>query len=115
MNMNKNFEEAFQEMARHDAERPLILQQGIAALERLFDAAQTGGGQSKIITMFLLGLYDGSRFRFDMTDFRCLDANLFDDCIAVLKMDSQPEKEIHQYLLDSGRVFEDWAKKENKQ
>lgn len=92
------------------AELPAIRLEGEAALRRLLPIAQRDTGQSSVVARFLLNLYNGERFPFDMTDLRRLDYELFDDCIAVLKMDSQPEKEVHRYFEDGGAKWEALAK-----
>lgn len=106
----EKFNQLYAEQARIEAERPAIQAEGEAALRRLFDVAQSDTGQCKIIAKFLLGCYNGDRFPFDLTDFRCIDHNLFMDCLAVLKMDSQPQKEVHMYFPDGGQKFEQMAK-----
>lgn len=92
----------FAEMRRKREERAALLPQiridGEAALRRLLPIAKSDTGQSGVIARFLLSVYNGDRFPFDLTDFRRLDGELFDDCIAVLKMDSQPLKEVHKYF-----------------
>jgi len=103
-------QEALAEQARYVAERPKIEAEGEAALRRLFDIAHGHSGRCKIIAKFLLGCYNGDRFRFDLTDFRCLDTKQFKDCIAVLKMDAQPKREVHTFFPNGGKRFEELAK-----
>lgn len=92
------------------AQLPAIRMEGEAALRRLLPVAQRDTGQSSVVARFLLNLYNGERFPFDMTDLRRLDFDLFDDCIAVLKMDFQPAKEVHTYFTDGGKIWEALAK-----
>ena len=89
---------------------PAIRLEGEAALRRLLPVAQRDTGQSSVIARFLLNLYNGDRFPFDMTDLRRLDFDLFDDCIAVLKMDFQPTKEVHGYFDNGSVIWESLAK-----
>lgn len=103
------FNKLYAEQAAIEAERPAIQAEGEAALRRLFDIAQSDSGQCRTIAKFLLGCYNGERFPFDLTDFRTLDHTLFMDCLAVLKMDAMPLKEVHQYFPDGGRKFEQLA------
>lgn len=95
------------------AEVPEIRAAGEAALRRLMPLAQSDTGQSRVIARFLLGLYNGYRFPFDLTDLRAIDRALFDDCISVLCMDFSPLQEVHCYFPDGGRLFEklaaDWG------
>lgn len=98
------------ERERWQAERPALLRDGEAALRRLFAVAQGGSGQCRYVAAFLLGCYNGERFPFDLTDFRCLDRALFDDCLTVLRMDFQPEREVHTYFENGGAAFEELAR-----
>ena len=108
-------EAAFAEMrAKREAyerARPAIEAEGKDALARLWKIAQGDSGQCRHIAAFLLGLYHGGRFRFDLTDLRCVDSEIFDDCIAVLIMDSRPKQEVHRYFVDGGMKFEALAKR----
>lgn len=85
---------------------PKIRAEGRAALVRLMPIAQGDSDQSAVVARFLLGLYDGKRYPFDLTDFRRLDGLVFDDCLAVLQMDWQPAAEVHTYFTDGRRIFE---------
>ena len=92
------------------AQRQADLPGGIRALRRLLKVAQGNSGQGLHVAAFLLGLYNGSRFKVDLTNFRLLDAALFDDCMTVLRMDYQPAQEVHCYFLDGGRIWGQLAK-----
>lgn len=91
---------------------------GVAPLLRLFEEAKKTGEQSITIRKFLLGCYDGSRFPFDLTDFRTLSFNFWQDCMTVLAMEWSPSNEVHEYLdsskygelVNGGELFETWAK-----
>lgn len=107
--VQESFARHREELARRRAERPAIEREGEAALRRLFAIAHRDSGQCRHVAAFLLGCYNGTRFPFDLTNFRCLDAALFDDCIAVLKMDAQPEREVHKYFENGGAAFEKLA------
>jgi hypothetical protein len=88
------------------------------ALVRLFEQADghTNSG-ALVIQRFLLGLYNGYRFPFDLTDFRRLDRGNFEACLQVLQMDFMPQCEVHvQMALALGKpqvfmslVFERWG------
>ena len=86
---------------------------GVEPLARLLGVARRDTGQSQVIARFLLNLYNGNRFPFDMTDFRRLDHNLFVDCMTVLHMDYMPAQEVHQYFERGGQIWEqmvaDWG------
>ena len=84
---------------------------GVEALRVLWDVANGHSGQCRFIAAFLLGLYNGARFPFDLTDLRCIDSALYEHCGAVLHMDARVcEREIHLYFEDGGAKFEQLAK-----
>lgn len=91
-------------------EQQLSHDDDIAALTRLLNVARRGTGQSGVVARFLLSLYNGDRFKVDLTDFRRLDSDLFDDCLRVLRMDNQPAMEVHCYFENGGQIFEKLAK-----
>ena len=92
------------------AQRPAIEREGVAALRRLLPVAQRDTGQSGVVARFLLNLYNGDRFPFDNTDLRRLDAELVDDCLAVLRMDVCPAREVHTYFENGSAIWEQLAR-----
>lgn len=92
-------------LAVEEAERPYIRAAGVEALQRLLPVAQRCTGQSRIVGRFLLGLYNGSAFPFPLTDLRGLDSALWDDCLAVLRLDQRPEQEVHQYIENGDEIW----------
>ena len=83
---------------------------GPEALGRLLPVAFKDTGQSRVVARFLLSLYNGNRFPFDLTDFRCLDHGLFVDCMTVLHMDYFPVQEVHRYFAHGSEIWERMAK-----
>jgi hypothetical protein len=91
----------------------------IAAVKRLYETVRampdTGGGIR--CAKFLLGLYNGNRFPFDLTDLRCLDGELYAAAMKVLHMDARHTWcEVHVLLgaiyadgRNVGGEFEQWA------
>lgn len=104
--------ELYDEVTRAGLERPAILKAGEEALRRLLPVAQGNSGQCRVVAGFLLGLYNGQRFRFDLTDLRLLDRQVFEDCLTVLRMDYAPAREVHSYFPNGSEIFErlvqDW-------
>jgi hypothetical protein len=80
------------------------------AANRLWRVANGTTGQGRTVARFLLGLYNGSRFPFDLTDFRLLDFRIFKECLLILEMDFNPAQEIHEFLGIPGLRFEELAK-----
>ncbi|OAI25178.1 MULTISPECIES: DUF7673 family protein [Methylomonas] len=81
--------ENFQVLARQD---------GIPALNRLYNVAHNDTGQALRIRRFLLGLYNGQALPFNLNEFRGLD--------------SSPEKEMHLYFENGKQVFRSWAEEQ---
>jgi len=78
-----------------DARQERAQAEGVPALRRLVAVAQCDTGQSRIVGRFLLGLWNGSAYGFDLTELRGLDTALHDDCLAVLRLDHTPAREVH--------------------
>jgi hypothetical protein len=85
-----------------DNAMPAPTEKQLAALNRLWNVANGHSGQCRYVAAFLLGLYN----------FRCLDAEIFRDCLEVLVMDFTPWREVHDLLCVPGADFErlatDW-------
>jgi hypothetical protein len=87
------------------------------ALVHLWRMAQGYSSSEKAAARFLLGLYNGYRFKFDLTDFRLFDRGNFNRCMLVLAMDHTPKAEVHVMLAralgrsdrDMGNEFEHLA------
>jgi hypothetical protein len=92
-----------------------VEEQGFEALQRLYLLATDFHHDHGIVAArFLLGLYNGYRFPFDLTDLRLLDPASFQDAMAVLVMDARlTRKEVHNYFAEGGKKFErlvqDWG------
>lgn len=94
------------ELRAYEEQLPEVREAGVAALKRLLEVAQRDTGQSGVVALFLLGLYNGRDFKFDMTELRRLDRNLFEDCLTLLRMDNNPEKEVHQYFENGQGIWQ---------
>ncbi|MEI8572222.1 hypothetical protein U737_09645 [Methylomonas sp. LW13] len=93
-----------------DRERQAATDAGIPALIRLAAIADRDTGQADTVRSFLLGLWNGYRFPFNLVRLRGLDKGLFDDCMAVLTLDARATaKEVHHYLDNGDELFERWA------
>lgn len=86
---------------------------------RLYQLVKRNNGTSggNAAAKFLLGLYNGTRFPFDLTDLRVFDAANFVAAMTVLQMDARKTWcEIHILLnailgagANTGAEFEHWA------
>lgn len=90
-----------------DARQERAQAEGVPALRRLVAVAQRDTGQSRVVGRFLLGLWNGSAYGFDLTELRGLDTALHDDCLAVLRLDHTPAREVHQYIEDGDRLWQE--------
>lgn len=85
------------------------------ALQHFWVMAQRDHGGARVAAKLLLGLYNGDRFPFDLTELRCLDDSNFEMAIDLLRLDSRPQQEVHQHLnqlygvTDMGMRFEHLA------
>ncbi|MGY6278308.1 DUF7673 family protein [Methylomonas sp. MgM2] len=101
------------QIAAFETERQAVTEAGLPALERLVNIANNDTGQADTVRRFLLSLYNGYAFPLNPSTLRGLDKALFDDALAVLKLDARAAvKEIHQYVYKGGELFERWAKAE---
>lgn len=101
------------QIAAFESERKTATEAGRPALIRLANIATGDTGQAGTVRRFLLGLYNGHRWPFDLTTLRGLDKALFDDCLAVLTLDARATmKEVHQYFKNGGELFDSFARME---
>lgn len=70
----------------------------LEALLKLWQLAQGDHGGANVAGKLLLGLYNGNRFPFDLTELRRLDADFMSCALTVLAMDWQPYREVHEHL-----------------
>ena len=97
-------DEDMKEMAELESTIFLSREAGEPALLRLISLVETrNSGQIAKIARFLAGLYNGYAYPFDLTDLRCVDQLILNDCLLVLRMDATPEREVHQYI-ENGQV-----------
>lgn len=102
-------------MRQLEYERENIIKAGMLALEYLFDVAKKDTGQALTIRLFLLGIYNGQSFPFDLNSLRGLDFDLVNQCLQVLALNAlYPSQEIHMYVENGSQVFKNWAESEIK-
>ena len=101
----RDFYERQERFAKERAESEAA---GVPALERLVQVARGGSGQCHHIRRFLLSLFNGNRWPFDLTRLRALDAELQADCLAVLRMDMTPRCEVHERIANGTEIFLDF-------
>lgn len=101
----------YEQMRVMEQQRAAVQASGLPALSRLVAIAQRDTGQSRIVGHFLLGLYNGPEYPFDLTDLRALDQEIHNDCLAVLMMDWSPEREVHELIDDGQRIWAELARR----
>jgi hypothetical protein len=105
------FDEFTRGPTRHDAavtRQRDEYEEGKASLAALFKFATTHHtGGSEVVANVLASLYNGNRFKVDLTDLRLLDGELFGHVLNVLKLDHRPRQDVHCYFNDGGRRFEE--------
>jgi hypothetical protein len=79
---------------------------GIDSLAHLMHVAEHDSGQSAIVARFLAGLYNSTAFPFALNGMRVLDADLFEHCISVLRLDKHPINAIENYFPDGDVRFQ---------
>ena len=82
----------------------------VQALQRLLVIARRDTNQARHVADFLLALYNGVRFRCDLSNFRCLDTEIVNDCTKVIKLDASATREIQNYVIDGNVIFEHLAR-----
>lgn len=105
----------FAELDRINQHRQQTHAEGIPALERLAIVARRDTGQARTIGLFLLGLYNGNAYPFNLSRLRGLDLDLYSDCLAVLSMDYHPTMEVHEYIDDGNELFKKLRDRESIQ
>ena len=107
--MNDSLIDALAAIWTYQKNRPHVIDTGIQALHRLIPAALSRAPTGKIIGRFLLGLYDGATYRFDLRHLHRLSLREFEDCLRVLEMDYMPEVEVHQRVDEGDSVWRELA------
>lgn len=85
------------ELERKQLEEQAKLSEALAKVMHCAIADDDTSG-SRTCRDFLLSLYNGSAYPFNMNKLRNLDSGLFNACIAIMQMDCRPfpPKEIHE-------------------
>ncbi|WP_370601980.1 hypothetical protein [Pseudomonas nitroreducens] len=78
---------------------------GTKSLQRLIQVSSGSSGQCRYVAKFLAGCYDGAQFPFDLTEFRCMDHELFLDCLAVIRLLYETRDGIQGNVPSGDEVF----------
>jgi hypothetical protein len=60
-----------------------------------------------VIASVLASLYNGYRFKVDLTELRILDREHFEHVLNVLRLDREGGREVHTYFEQGGRIWEE--------
>ncbi|MGO2506304.1 MAG: DUF7673 family protein [Psychrobacter alimentarius] len=93
-----------EEYAREQATKR---QQHKEALTKVLQMALDDCGGSRVCRDFLLSLYNGRAYPFDMNGLRNLDSGLYAACITIMNIDCRPNPpfEIHNWFTNGDEVF----------
>lgn len=86
-----------------------VQEAGVIALRRLLPCAHGTSTQAEVLARFLLSLYAGHRFPFDLSELSFLAPDLFVDCLAVVKMSYRPELPLYAYFKNGQQIWEQLA------
>lgn len=103
--MSDSLINALTQIWTYQRRRPAIIRTGTQALNRLIPIALSRTETAKTVGRFLLGLYDGATFRFDLKQLQGLGVREFEDCLQVLEMDYTPEVEVHRRIDEGEHVW----------
>jgi len=86
------------ELQTIEAAKREAIHKGLPALFRIYAASEGMNGRSRILRALIIGIFNGDDHPFDLNQLRALDDALFDDALAVIRLDRYAEKEVHLYL-----------------
>lgn len=91
-------------------DRAAITSRGLTALEVIETAIRQNPttGQARRLLRFLLGVYNGYDYPFDLTDLRALDTGLANACLDYLNYDRLGIREVHKHLSGGDRELHRW-------
>lgn len=91
------------------AARRADLEQGVLSLQALLKTTRqhlgTSGG--RVCATLLASLYNGERVKFDASDLRVLDQDLFEHAMNTMRLCHETHREPHQFFLNGGALFEE--------
>lgn len=93
-----------------ERDRAAITSRALVAL-KIIEAAiheNPTTGQARRLVRFLLGVYNGYDYPFDLTDLRALDTRLANACLDYLNYDRLGVKEVHRHLSGGDRELHAW-------
>lgn len=76
------------------------------SLLALVKLAHGDTGQCRTVAHFLASLYNGADFPFDQSELRSVDEDIFEHCMAVLRLNYMAGMEIHRYFPDGEDLFQ---------
>ena len=71
---------------------------GLDALMTLLEIAECSTAESRIVARFLASLYDGALYPFDLGGLPRIEADVFEHCLTVLRLDRDSTVELHGYI-----------------
>jgi hypothetical protein len=92
----------------YSRERAAKQEQHKQALTKVLRMALDDCGGSRVCRDFLLSLYNGHAYPFDMNGLRSLDGGLYAACITIMNVDCRPQPpvEIHEWFANGNKIFD---------
>lgn len=84
----------------------------LEALKQLADAAESPTGQGRHVRLFLLGLFNGQEFPFDLTRLRVIDPDLQVAALRVQAFDMRSGTEIDHWIPGGAERLARWVRLE---
>ena len=97
-----------QTMEEYANEHTARKEQHKQALVKVIKMALDDCGGGRVCRDFLLSLYNGRDYPFNMNDLRNLDGGLYAACITIMNIDCRPNPpfEIHEWFDNGSEVFD---------
>lgn len=88
--------------------RPIAQDRFNLALKAVMEMALEDCSGGVVCRDFLLSLYNGKAYPFDLSSLRKLDARLYDACLDIMSVDCRPSRsqEIHRWWSNGDELFE---------
>jgi len=81
----------------------------VASLETVFhtQGRHLGTSGGRVCATLLASLYNGERVKFDVSDLRRLDQDLFEHAMNTIRLCYETNREPHTFFVEGGRLFEE--------
>jgi hypothetical protein len=88
-----------------------VMERARTALQFIETAIRQAGGQARPLVQFLVALYNGHDYAFDLTELRALDTELANACLDYLNYDRLGRQEVHHHLSGGATELQHWIER----